>query len=190
MTSLHCSGVTLGVGEDNPNEDGIIDDRGLSDPNGVFTAELKPGRYGIAKASCSGPKVIFNHIAPDNRSFAYFDVRAGEVVDAGTAHINTLPNGSSLYSAERPATLLVFVDEEDSKSRRLRVPEGLRAKITPRLMKSNFTPDPAKLAKACDSERLWRSTYGIVGSALAVFNLEFDAPVCARLSKTSETRVQ
>jgi hypothetical protein len=139
-----------------------------------------PGTYGISYAYCSDPvkKRAIELTLPPGKFFASIDVKAGEVVDAGTIHIHERQAGGNLITGYKYEPI-VFVDAEPSHKRTSVLPAELQTKVIARLMTSAFPADPATLKKICDEEKQQRI------ASLAIARLiegESQPPICQRVS--------
>ncbi len=151
----------------------------------VYFAELDAGLYGITQVYCTnvGSHSVSYQFRSANVPFAYFEVKAGEVVDAGTVHVNMQNPNQTIFTQGSNPNAAVFVISAPDHHRSTALPEPLRGNVTSRLMKSNFALKPDDVTKTCSEHRLFRSTHGIVQTALSAFELQLDAPICAFVSE-------
>ena len=146
----------------------------------VYFAELDPGTYALAQIYCinTGSHSVTHQYKTQSTPFASFEVKAGEVVDLGTVHVNMFDNDSTILTAGKNLVPTVFVYDKAEHYRTKALPQSLRGDAKLRLMKSHFPVDAAGASKACEEQRAFRSTHGAIGSAFVALKLQFDAPIC------------
>lgn len=147
----------------------------------LFLAELDPGRYALQQFVCQNFGQYSHSYVYTTESipFATFEVKAGEVIDAGTVHVNMWHPNKSIISKGDPPIASVFVGDTPEHHRPMALPEALRSKVEVRLMQTRLTPSQERIAKSCAEQRLYRSTSGLIASAISVFQLQTDAPICS-----------
>lgn len=147
----------------------------------IFFAELDAGTYALTEIKCDnyGNYSVSYKFATLSSPFASFEVNPGEIVDLGTVHVNMFDIGATIFSSgEKKPVPIVLVNNKPEHHRTMALPEPLRAGVKLRMMRSHFPAEPAAISKACDEQRLYRSTHGSLASAFSILQLQIDAPIC------------
>lgn len=151
----------------------------------IFFIELDAGAYALKEVYCKG----LGHNSPSYKfstrstPFVTFEVRAGEVVDLGTLHINMFDKDATFFAEGKGPSPIVLVSSAPDHSRALALPESLRANAVLRMAKSHFPADQTALSKACEDQRLYRSTHAAIASIMSIMTLNLDAPICKFVTK-------
>lgn len=156
---------------------------GVPGDTGIYYAELDPGLYGLTQVTCRDGNNLATFTS-EREPFAHFEIAAGDVVDAGTVHINMFGTRDSILT---PAVVkpLVVVQVQPSHNRKYVVPEAIRdqLKVTP--MRTQFPATANNLTKACEEQRAYRKTpAGVAASALKLLSGIVDAPICTFTGKS------
>ncbi len=146
----------------------------------IFFAELDAGTYALVQIYCHnvGNYSVSYNFKTQSTPFTSFEVNPGEIVDLGTVHVNMFDKESTMIARGQKPVPIVFVNDKPEHHRTMALPEALRAGAKLRLMKSHFPAESAAVSKACDEQRLYRSTHGSIASAFSILELQLDAPIC------------